>query len=121
MARADEVQSLKAKYLNTIKNLLRQTHPGLESERELAFKSCFGAVAAYVDGNIFATCGQFGVALKLPSMTVEQLLSEQRGRLLKYSTNGRVKKNYVVIPPELLVDRDNLGHLVAQSVQYVSE
>ena len=112
---------MKAKYLNTIKNLLRQTQPGLETERELDFKSCFGAVAAYVDGNIFATCGQFGVALKLPSMTVERLLNDQGGHLLKYSSNGRVKKNYVVIPHELLVDREKLGHLVGQSVQYVSE
>ena len=116
----DEAKSLKSKYLNTIKNLLRQTLPGLETEHELAFKSCFGAVAAYVDGNIFATCGQFGVALKLPSITVEELLKEQGGQLLKYSANGRVKKNYVVIPTQLLVDRENLGNLVGQSVQYVS-
>ena len=112
---------LKEKYLSTIKNLLRQTHPSLEVDYDLAFKPCFGAVAAYVNGNIFATCGKFGMALKLPTIIVEQLLSEQGGRLLKYSANGRIKKNYVVIPNELLVDRENLGHLVGQSVDYASE
>ena len=110
---------MKAKYLNTIKNLLRQTHPRLGAGHELTFKPCFGAVAAYVDDNIFATCGEFGVALKLPSETVEQLLSDQDAQLLKYSANGRIKKNYVVIPVKLLVDRENLVPLVEQSVQYV--
>lgn len=112
---------MKAKYLNTIKNLLRQTHPGLASQHELAFKPCFGAVAAYVDDNIFATCGEFGVALKLPTATVEHLLNEPGAKLLKYSSNGRTKKNYVVIPQSMLTDRESLGHLVAQSVLYVSE
>ena len=76
-------------------------------------------VAAYVDDNIFATCGEFGVALKLPSETVEHLLSDQDAQLLKYSTHGRIKKYSVVIPVKLLVDRENLGPLVDQSVQYV--
>jgi TfoX/Sxy family transcriptional regulator of competence genes len=117
----DWKSDLKAKYLNTVKNLLRQTHPGLENDHELTFKACFGAVAAYVDDNIFATCGEFGVALKLPTNTVDHLLSDENATLLKYSANGRIKKNYVVIPPHLLVDRDGLGDLVVQSVQYAVE
>ena len=121
MNRTDESHSLKTKYLSIIKNLLRQTHPRLGFEHDLEFKPCFGAVAAYVNGNIFATCGQFGVALKLPTITVMQLLGEKGGTLLKYSANGRIKKNYVVIPPEMLVDRENLGHLVGQSVEYAND
>jgi hypothetical protein len=35
---------------------------------DLEFKNCFGAVADYVDGRIFCSCGKFGQALRLPGL-----------------------------------------------------
>lgn len=57
------------------------------------FKSCFGAVAAYTKGKIFASCGKFGFALKLPNLLTQDLLEERGVKHLKYFSNGHVKKD----------------------------
>ena len=51
---------MKTEYVNRITDLLGRIQPGLSKTHELSFKSCFGAVAGYVDGNIFISCGRFG-------------------------------------------------------------
>ena len=53
-------------YRDKLESLLKKDRPRLSSTHNLEFKKCFGAVAGYVNGNIFISCGKFGVALKLP-------------------------------------------------------
>lgn len=91
-------------YLDRITDILGRTRLRLSRTRDLTFRRVFGAVAGYVDGNIFISSGKFGLALKLPSATIEHLLEERGVRQLKYFPNGHVKRNYVVLPKRILED-----------------
>ncbi|MCH7624504.1 MAG: TfoX/Sxy family protein [Chloroflexi bacterium] len=110
---------MKISYLDDLKKLLDHAHPGLASSGGLDFKNVFGAVAGYVDGNIFVTCGKFGVALKLPSETLEELLKERDVERLRYFPKGHIKKEYVVLPERMLADERLLKELLEKSVRYV--
>ena len=110
---------MKTEYLNGLAALLLRARPRLGSTHDLRFRSCFGAVAGYVDGNIFISHGRFGTALKLPSRTINRLLEERGVRHLKYFPNGHVKKEYVVLPKRILDDHDRLKKLVDQSIRFV--
>ncbi len=85
---------------------------------QIEFKNCFGAVAAYVDGKIFASCGKFGFALRLPEKKRDNLLSMRGNKRLRYFPNGHVKKEYVVLNTGLKKDRPALIKLIDQSMNY---
>jgi hypothetical protein len=70
------VMIVKEDYLGTLKSLLEQARPRLAKSYRLEFKNCFGAVAGYVNGNIFVSCGRFGVALRLPPAVLDNLFDE---------------------------------------------
>ena len=89
------------------------------SGRALEFKPCFGAVAGYVDGKIFVSYGNFGLALKLPLGPRTELLERKGGTPLRYFPKGHIKKEYVVIPQRILDDGRTFRGLVRQSVEYV--
>jgi hypothetical protein len=65
-------------YRDKLESLLKKVRPRLSSTHNLEFKKCFGAVAGYVNGNIFISCGKFGVALKLPPEALAMLFKEIR-------------------------------------------
>ena len=98
--------------------LLEHARPGLARRHRLEFKRCFGAVAGYVDGNIFASCGKFGVALRLPSQTLSELFREEDVLRLRYFPNGHVKKEYAVIPNRIIEDQGRFNKLVDGSIKY---
>ena len=107
-------------YLDRLTELLEQARPRLASTHALAFKSVFGAVAGYVNGAIFATCGRFGVALRLPPETLEELFKEDGVQPLRYFEKGHVKKEYAVLPERILEDRARFEKLLDASIAYVS-
>ena len=67
--------SMKNKYSDDLTILLTRSYPELGAAYKLEFKNLFGAVAGYVDGQIFISCGRFGVALKLPAQTLNGLFA----------------------------------------------
>jgi len=99
---------------------LDRAYPGLGQTHRLEFKSCFGAVAGYVDGHIFVSCGSFGVALRLPPSILIELFTEAGATHLKYFPKGHVKKEYAVIPSHILDDRGRFEELLKKSLEYVS-
>ena len=111
---------MKTSHLDELKKLLELARPELASSGALDFKNVFGTVAGYVDGNIFITCGKFGVALKLPSETLEELLKEKDVEQLRYFPKGHIKKEYAVLPERMLADERSLKELLDKSVMYVS-
>lgn len=106
-------------YLNRVQSLLKQTRPRLASTRDLEFKNVFGAVGGYVDGHLFVSCGNFGVAFKLPERTLVQLFQEKDVKPLKYFPKGHVKKDYAVLPKRILADVPALKKLVDKSIAHV--
>ena len=105
-------------YLAELKGLLDRTIPRLASTDRLSFKGVFGAVGGYVDGNIFVSCGRFGVALRLPPAALDHLFKEDGVTHLRYFEKGHVKKEYAVLPTRILEDDVLLTKLVDESMRY---
>lgn len=110
---------MQKKYLDEITELLKQTYPQLNATHRLEFKNCFGAVAGYVDGYIFISCGKFGVALKLPREILDNLFKEADIKHLQYFPKGHIKKNYAVLPKRITGNRHQLKKLLDISIQFV--
>ena len=109
---------MKNNYRAKIAELLLRAYPKLAATHQLEFKNVFGAVGGYLNGRIFASCGKFGFALRLPPETLCALFREKEASPLKYFPNGHVKKEYAVLHKRILEDKGRLGKLVNVSVQY---
>ncbi len=109
---------MENKYFDQITRLLGQACPKLTITHRLEFKNVFGAVGGYVDGNIFISCGRFGVALRLPPEILESFFKERDVKHLKYFPNGHIKKEYAVLPKKILDDKQRLRKLVVASIKY---
>ena len=107
-----------SEYLERLRSILQEYRHGLTDSQRFDYKNSFGAVAGYIDGQIFIVCGKFGLALKLPSEILTDLLREAEVQKLRYFPNGHVKKDYAVIPPRLQNDRDRFGSLLSQSIDF---
>jgi len=107
-------------YRTKLEGILKQARPRLAGTHDLQFKNCFGAVAGYVDGRIFCSCGRFGLALRLPDKTLTELFQEQGVKKLKYFPNGHVKKDYAVLSKRILEDPTRLKKLVDASIRFAS-
>ena len=110
---------MNEEFRRTLREILDAALPEEFSGRAIEFKPCFGAVAGYLDGKIFVSCGNFGLALKLPPEPRTKLLESEGGTPLRYFPKGHVKKEYVVIPRRILDDWRRFRALVRQSVDYV--
>ncbi len=110
---------MNEEFRRTLSEILAASLPEDFSGRALEFKPCFGAVAGYVDGKLFVSYGNFGLALKLPPGPRTELLERKGGTPLRYFPKGHVKKEYVVIPRGMLDDGRTFRGLVRQSVDYV--
>ena len=106
-------------YRDQLAMLLEQVRPQLALEHRLEFKNLFGAVAGYVGGRIFISCGRFGVALRLPSDLLEDLFKETDVERLRYFPSGHVKREYAVVPQRIISNKQYLSKLIDESVNYV--
>ena len=111
---------MKDNYLDELTELLKQARPRLAATHQLEFKNVFGAAAGYVNGNIFMSCGKFGVALRLPPETLESVFKEEGVEPLKYFPKGHIKKEYAVLPKQLLDNIDQFKKLLDKSIRYAS-
>ena len=107
------------KYYEKIINLLEQAHPKLALTHRLTFKNVFGAVGGYVNSRIFISCGNFGVALRLPSKILEDLFNKKAAKHLKYFPKGHIKKEYAVLANRILKNTRQFHQLINESVEYV--
>ena len=110
---------MQNKYFEKITKLLAWVHPKLATRYRLEFKNVFGAVGGYVNGRIFISCGNFGIALKLPSKTLEGLFNKKVARHLKYFPKGHIKKEYAVLASRITKDILQFRQLINESVRYV--
>src|SRR6516225_9232694 len=86
------LECLRPSYLNKLEDLLKRSRPRLAISHRLEFKNCFGAVAGYVNGNIFVSCRNFGLAPRLPPQTLAKLVKEADVLPLKYFKKGPRQK-----------------------------
>ena len=110
---------MQNEYFKKLTKLLDQANPKLAAVHRLECKNVFGAVGGYVNGRIFISCGKFGVALRLPSKTLEDLFNKKVVKHLKYFPKGHLKKEYAVLPERITKDIGQFRQLINKSVQYV--
>ncbi len=105
-------------YLHKLENLLKESNSDYFMRHQLEFKNCFGAVAGYVDGHIFTSCGKFGIAFKLPPETLTELFREKDVTRLRYFSKGHIKKEYAVIPQRIIDDQGRFKKILDKSIQH---
>lgn len=106
-------------YQKKLEKLLAKVRPRLAYTHKLEFKNVFGAVGGYVNGRIFISYGKFGVALRLPTETLESVFKEKDVKYLKYFSKGHIKKEYAVLPKRILENKKKFKKLVDKSIEYV--
>ena len=111
---------MNPQYLKQLEQVLRLARPELPGSPALQFKPSFGGVAGYLDGRIFASCGKFGLALKLPPERCAGLIADRRGAPLRYFAKCHLKKSYVVLPEGTLGNRLLMAGLVQESLAFAS-
>lgn len=109
---------MENQYFDEVTRILKQVYPNLISTYRLQFKNVFGAVGGYVNNHIFISCGNFGVALRLPPEVLEKLFKEKGIKNLKYFPNGHIKKEYAVLSIKILDNKQRLKKLVDESIKY---
>lgn len=82
---------------------------------DLSFRSMFGGIMGYAGGVVFASLSNVGLGLKLAKADQSDLIA-LGGVPLRYEPDSPPSKSYVVVPAELLRDRDSLRAWVARSI-----
>lgn len=104
-------------YVNNLRSLLESAEPQSIEMADIECRHFFSGAAAYVDGRIFMTLTPVGLALKLPQEARTELL-EHGATTLRYFPNAPIKKDYVVVPENLIRDVDALRHWIDTSISY---
>ena len=81
-------------------------------------KHFFSGAAAYFDDHIFMTLTTVGLALKLPEKDCNKLF-DQGGIPLQYFPKAPMKKNYVLLPNQIINDNSSLNEWVSRSINFV--
>ncbi len=102
-------------YLRALHELMARI--GKSDNPRLQCKHFFSGAACYASGKIFASLTPAGFALKLPDHPRTDLMTGG-GQPLRYFPGSPVKKDYVVIPPDIVADTEALSRLVLQSMDY---
>ena len=107
------------RYRLELREILDQFEADREERAEVECRHFFSGAAAYVDGRIFMSLSPAGLALKLPDAEREKLLSEG-GAPLRYFPKAPVKKDYVVLPESIALDRSAVNALIAQAIAHAA-
>jgi TfoX/Sxy family transcriptional regulator of competence genes len=85
---------------------------------DVTFKAMFGGYGVYVDGRIFATLSNVGLALKLPPDAQAELLALPGAARLRYEPDAPESKQYVVVPETLRADPEALQPWAERSITH---
>jgi TfoX/Sxy family transcriptional regulator of competence genes len=107
-------------YLSDLRAIIKTLDIQGGDKYDIACKHFFSGAAAYVDGRIFMSLSPAGLALKLPQSDCELLFADGAGRL-RYFPKAPIKKDYAVLPLELINHTDAFEAWVIQSVRFVRD
>jgi TfoX/Sxy family transcriptional regulator of competence genes len=82
-------------------------------------RKMFGFPAAFVNGNMFMGLHQEDMILRLPEDSRSELLKMNGARTFE-PMPGRPMREYIVVPPALLKDRDKLAAWAKKALEYGS-
>jgi TfoX/Sxy family transcriptional regulator of competence genes len=84
-------------------------------ELELAFRPMFGGIMAYAEGKAFASLSDMGMALKAKGPLMAEFVAAEGARPLRYRPQDPPSKSYVMVPDDMLDDRDALHDWIARA------
>ncbi len=84
---------------------------------ELSFRAMFGGTMIYVAGKPFASLSEPGLSLKLNENDRAALLQEPEAKFLQHDGEAP-SKQYVVVPPHILEDNEQLALWLERSATY---
>jgi len=87
----------------------------------LEYKHFFSGAAVYVNGKICMSLTPVGFALKLSEESRKFLKKEKGAKPLRYFPKAPIKKEYVILPNEMLSDQKELNLWIKESVKYVKK
>lgn len=80
-------------------------------------RSMFGYPAAFVNGNMFMGLHQSDMVLRLSPKERQEFLQLTGARLFE-PMPGRPMREYVVVPPAVLLEREKLTEWVTKALEY---
>lgn len=80
----------------------------------------FGGAACYVCDKIFLTLTKVGLGIKLSDADLK-IIFELGGRELKYFEKGYVKKEYVILPENVISDASQLFDWIRTSIAFMGK
>ncbi len=83
-------------YVDKLTGLISTLDFGAELGAELTVKNYFNGAAVYADNTICASWSPVGLAFKLASAEVAELIASGQAKPLKYFAKGRIKKGYAL-------------------------
>jgi TfoX/Sxy family transcriptional regulator of competence genes len=86
---------------------------------DLSFKSMFGGISGYLNGRVFASLSNIGLALKLSAEDQVALLKQAGAKRLRYEPDAPESKQYIVVPEAIQDSCEALSIWVKHSVDYV--
>jgi len=107
-------------YINKLSELMERAAPKGSPEAKLEVKHFFSGAAVYANGKICITLTPIGLALKLPEEDIKSLIDEEGAKPLQYFPEGPIKKNYVLLPGNIVGDSKKLEYWVKLSIEYVT-
>ena len=105
-------------YLERLVALMQRAAPGSMQGVSLEYKHFFSGAAVYANNRICLSLTPAGVAIKLPQAARDTLIKKAGAKPLRYFAKGPVKKDYVVLPKDILDDTKALRRWIKVSVKY---
>ena len=104
-------------YLENLTQIVNDLKPQLGLLESVQCKHFFSGAAAYIDGQIFMSLSPVGLALKLPDNDIT-VLFEQGASPLQYFPKAPVKKDYVVLPTQIVDQKNELCEWISKSIAF---
>ena len=104
-------------YYRDLKSMVERAGMVCGETGYISYKHFFSGAAACVNGKIFMTNTPVGLALKLREDD-RNTLFDQGGKPLQYFSEAPVKKDYAVLPLELISDDGDLSHWITRSIEF---
>lgn len=105
-------------YLENLIQIVDDLKPQLDLLESVQCKHFFSGAAAYIDGQIFMSLSPVGLALKLPDNDIA-VLFEQGASPLQYFPKAPVKKDYAVLPSQIIDKKSELCAWIEKSIEFV--
>jgi len=90
-----------------------------EGQAPVEFKPMFGGPCYWTGGNMFAAVHQESLFVRLGEKDRAELLAQPGAHLFE-PMEGRAMKEYVVVPGEMLADREALRGWMAKGLAYAA-